>query len=204
MMIITCTDCTLQCNHWQLSCSHPLVTRGRQLKQKIQVDIFQSASRQQKRASPAAGSHRADARMRLAAGRYQVRSFMRKQEKVSQSVSQSDSQSVERGPKMGCNLLDGSLLGSCQGAALLINLECRRRREGRYASCRGGQEAAEILCPSSEFVRLFFKSEMRKKLAEQHRKAAYEALHGQPPPTANDSGATAAAAQRRHRDGRAD
>ena len=120
-----------------------------------------------------------------------------------QSVGQSVSQSVERGPKMGCNLLDGSLLGSCQGAALLINLECRRRREGRYASCRGGQEAAEILCPSSEFVRLFFKSEMRKKLAEQHRKAAYEALHGQPPPTANDSGATAAA-QRRHRDGRAD
>ena len=30
---------------------------------------------------------------------------------------------------------------------------------------------------------------MRKKLAEQHRKAAYEALHGQPPPTqaANNS-----------------
>ena len=26
---------------------------------------------------------------------------------------------------------------------------------------------------------------MRKKLAEQHRKAAYEALHGQPPPPAS-------------------
>ena len=45
---------------------------------------------------------------------------------------------------------------------------------------------------------LFFKTEMRKKLAEQHRKAAYEALHGRPPPPppppANNSTAAARAA----------
>ena len=36
---------------------------------------------------------------------------------------------------------------------------------------------------------------MRKKLAEQHRKAAYEALHGRPPPPpANNSTAAASAA----------
>ena len=36
-------------------------------------------------------------------------------------------------------------------------------------------------CPTDTACRSL-KTEMRKRLAEQHRKAAYEALHGQPPP----------------------